>query len=212
MPSIGGEIQPAAIPQLRCPRCWFAAAFNPIGALTFRCDRCEWPFTLAAPALAAAPTFPLTTVPVVNPYATPVAATVTLNGATIASFTINGTAAGAITAGTYIIPAGGSFTAAYTVASPTWAWALPATSAGVSAGATALTFAPTGTNVAFSVGQVLIVDPTGTSDVVTVTGAPAATSVPVSALNAAHLTGVLVTVAQASPVLSGVETVPKTTY
>jgi hypothetical protein len=150
---------------------------------------------------------------VTNPYPTPIAATITLNGATIASFTINGTAAGATAAGTYIIPAGGTFTAAYTIASPTWAWALPAISAGVSAGGATLTFAPASTQaLPFTAGQVLIVDPAGTSDVVTVTGTPTATSVPVAALNSAHLTGVLVTVAQASPVLSGVETVPKTSY
>jgi len=208
----GAQVQPAAIP-LRCPRCWFTAVFNPIGALTFRCDRCEWPFTLAAPALSAAPVFPATTVPVTNPYATPIAAAITLNGATVASVAINGTAAGAITAGTYIIPAGGTFAAAYTGGPPTWAWALPATSAGVSAGGTALTFAPASTQaLPFTAGQTLIVDPAGTSDLVTVTGTPTATSVPVGALNSAHLTGVLVTVAQAAPLLSGVETVPKTSY
>jgi hypothetical protein len=185
---------------------------TPVAALNFRCSRCEWVFTLAAPSLSAAPAFPATTVTVANPYTTPIAATITLNGATIASFTINGTAAGALTAGTYIIPALGTFAAAYTVASPTWAWALPAISAGVSAGGQALTFAPTGTNVAFSAGQVLIVDPSGTSDIVTVTGAPTATNVPVSSLNAAHLTGVLVTVAALTPASSSAETVPLTSY
>jgi hypothetical protein len=212
VPSIGAAVQPTAAP-LRCPRCWFQAVFIPTGALTFRCDRCEWPFTLGPPTLAAAPTFPLTTVTVTNPYATPIAATITLNGATIASFSVNGTAAGAITAGTYIIPAGGTFTPAYTVASPTWTWALPATSAGVSAGGTALTFAPTSTQaLTYALGQVLIVDPAGTSDIVVVTGTATATSVPVTALNSAHLTGVLVTVAQLASTLSGVENYPVTSY
>ena len=213
MPYTGAEITPAQVPLLRCPRCWSLRPFVPTGALTFRCTGCEWPFTLAAPTLAAAPAFPLTTVTVTNPYATPIAAVITLNGATIASFTINGTAAGAVTAGTYIIPAGGTFTPAYTVASPTWTWALPAISAGVSAGGTALTFAPASTQpLPFTAGQVLIVDPAGTSDVVTVTGTPTATSVPVNSLNSAHLTGVLVTVAQAAPYLSTVEAVPATSY
>jgi hypothetical protein len=208
-----GAIQPAEVIGLRCPRCWSAAPMIPQSALTWRCTRCEWPFTLAAPTLAAAPAFPATTVPVTNPYATPIAATITLNGATIASFSINGTAAGAITAGTYIIPAGGTFTPAYTVASPTWTWALPATSAGGSAGATALTFAPTSTQaLPFAVGQVLIVDPAGTSDIVVATGTATATSVPTTALNSSHLSGVLVTVAQLASTLSGVENYPKTSY
>ena len=212
MPVIGAQVQPAEIPQLRCPRCWFAAPMAPSASLTFRCMRCEWPFTLAAPSLSAAPVFPATTVTVTSPYPTPVAATITLNGATITSFTINGAAAGAITAGTYIIPANGTFTAVYSVASPTWAWALPATSASVVAGGLALTFAPTGTNVAFAQGQVLIVDPAGTSDVVTVTGTPTATNVPVSSLNAAHNSAVPVTVAALTPYLSSVEAVPLTAY
>ena len=213
--AIAGAITPLAASGLRCPRCWFTGGlFEPYGALTWRCERCEWPFTLAAPSLSAAPAFPLTTVVVTNPYATVIAATITLNGATIAAFNINGTSAGATTAGTYLIPAGGTFSATYTVASPTWAWALPAISAGVSAWGTALTFAPTGTNVAFTQGQVLIIDPAGTSDVVTVTGTPTATSVPVTALNSAHLSAVLVTVAALTPALSGagLENVPATAF
>lgn len=211
MPS--AQLQPVEIPHLRCPRCWFSAPFLDLNGTTFRCARCEWKFNLAAPALSAAPVFPATTVTVTNPYPTPIAAAVTLNGATIASVSINGTAAGAITAGTYIIPAGGTFAAAYTVASPTWVWALPAVSAGVSAGATALTFAPASTQaLPFTLGQALIVDPAGTSDVVTVTGAPTATSVPVTNLNSAHLSGVLVTVAQVTVTHPSVQTVPLTSY
>jgi hypothetical protein len=214
MPDAGSALQPADVAGLSCPRCWFSAAsFIPIGALTFRCARCEWPFTLAAPPLSAAPTFPLTTVVVANPYPTVIAATITLNGATITGFYVNGVSTGT-TAGAYLIPAGGTFSATYTVASPTWTWALPAISAGVSAGGTALTFAPTGTNVAFAIGQVLIVDPSGTSDVVTVNGTPTATSVPVGSLNSAHLSAVLVAVAALTPALSGtgLENVPKTAY
>ena len=172
-------IQPLEVTSLRCPRCWsYGAPMIPYAALTFRCTRCEWPFTLAAPSLSAAPVFPATTVAVTNPYATPVAATITLNGATITGFYVNGVSAGT-TAGAYLIPVGGTISATFTGGPPTWAWALPAISASVVAGGTALTFAPTGTNVAFTLGQVLIVDPAGTSDVVTVTGTPTATSVPV---------------------------------
>ena len=135
MPDAGSAIQPLGVADLYCPRCWFSAAsFIPTGALTFRCARCEWLFTLGSPSLSAAPAFPATTVVVTNPYATVIAATVTLNGATVTAISINGAAAGALTAGVYQIPAGGTFSATYTVASPTWAWALPAISATVTAG------------------------------------------------------------------------------
>jgi hypothetical protein len=200
----GTPIQPMAVP-LRCPRCWFTAVFIPIGALTFRCDRCEWPFTLAA-AVVASPAVPLTTVAAANGTGTVVAVTVT--GGTLTSVVVNGTQAGT-TAGVYLVPVAGTISITYSAA-PTWAWALPAISAGVSAGGAALPFTAGGTS--YAQGQVLIVDPAGTSDVVTVSAAPTATSVPVGALNSAHLTGVLVSVAVASPVLSGVETVPKTSY
>ena len=213
MPDAGSALQPAEVAYLTCPRCWFAGPFTPSAALTFRCSRCEWPFTLAAPSLSAAPAFPATTVAVANPYATPIAAVIAANGATITNVSVSGTTAGT-GAGTYIVPAGGSISATYTVATPTWTWALPAISAGVSAGGTALTFAPTGTSVAFVQGQVLIVDPAGTSDVTVVNGTPTATSVPVGSLNSAHLTGVLVAVAALAPALSGtgLENVPKTSY
>lgn len=207
-------IAPAEIPQLRCPRCWFTGGFTPVGALVFRCSRCEWPFTLAAPVLSAAPAFPVTTGTVTNPYPTPIAATITLNGATGITFTINGTAAGAATAGVYIIPALGTFTAVFASGPPTWAWALPQLSAGVSAAGTALTFAPTSTQpLPFPLGTVLIIDPAGTSDVVTVTATPTtATTVAVSPCNLAHLSTVLVTVVKATPLLSSAENPPVTSY
>lgn len=214
MPNIAGTILPLEVTGLRCPRCWtLPAPMTPYGALTYRCTRCEWPFTLAAPSLAAAPAFPATTVAVTSPYATPIAAAISANGATITNVSVNGVTAGT-TAGTYLIPAGGTISCAYTVATPTWTWALPVTSASVSAGGTALTFAPTGTNVAFALGQILIVDPAGTSDVVAVTGTPTATSVPVGALNSAHGSAVQVTVAALTPALSGagLENVPQTAY
>ena len=179
----------------------------PYAALVFRCTRCEWLFALSAPAVAS-PAVPATTVAATNSTGTVVA--VTISGGTLTAVTVNGTQAGT-TAGTYLVPVAGTISVTYSVA-PTWAWALPQTSASVVAGGTALTFAPTGTNTAYALGQVLIVDPSGTSDVVTVTGSPTATSVPVNSLNAAHNSGVSVTVAQLAPYLSTVEAVPQTSY
>jgi hypothetical protein len=135
---------------------------------------------------------------------------VTITGGTLTFVFVAGVQAGT-TAGTYLVPVGATISITYSSA-PTWAWALPQISAGVSAGGLALTFAPTGTNVAFSVGQVLIVDPAGASDVVVVSGTATATNVPVTALASAHLSAVLVSVAQATPQLSGVEAVPLTSY
>jgi hypothetical protein len=193
--------------KLRCPRCWFSSHFVPAAALTFRCVRCEWLFNLAAPTVSS-PAVPATTVAATNSTGTVVAVTIT--GGTLTSVVVNGSQAGT-TAGTYLVPVGGTISITYSVA-PTWAWALPAISASVTAGGTALTFAPTGTNVAFTAEQVLIVDPAGTSDVVVATGTPTATSVPVNSLNSAHNSAVLVAVAQASPALSGEQTVPATAY
>ena len=201
---------PAATQQ--CPRRWFPAPFTPYAALTFRCTRCERP-SPSPPGPAAAFKVPGHHGRGRQLRTRPIAATITLNGATITAFNVNGVSAGT-TAGAYLIPVGGTFSATYTTASPTWAWALPATSASVVAGGTALTFAPTGTSVAFALGQVLIVDPAGTSDVVTVNGTPTATSVPVGSLNSAHNSAVLVAVAALTPALSGtgLENVPKTSY
>src|ERR1035441_4206166 len=94
MPDAGSALQPAEVAYLTCPRCWFAGPFAPYGALTFRCSRCEWPFTVAAPVLSAAPAFPATTVAVANPYATPIAAAIAANGATITNISVSGVTAG----------------------------------------------------------------------------------------------------------------------
>ena len=209
MPDAGSALQPAEVAYLSCPRCWTGAPFTPYAALTFRCSRCEWPFTLAAPVVASPGTpasFGSTTV---VPNTTGTVVLVTVTAGTLTFVYVNGVQAGT-TAGTYLVPAAGTISITYSVA-PTWTWALPAISAGVSAGGTALTFAPTGTNVAFAQGQVLIVDPAGTSDVTVVSGTPTATSVPVGSLNSAHLTGVLVTVASLTPALSGAG-LAKTSY
>jgi hypothetical protein len=209
MPNSGATIQPVEVAQIRCPRCWFSAPFVDLNGTVFRCGRCEWKFSLTAPTLSAAPTFPLTTVTVTNPYPTVIAAAITLNGTTVTGFFVNGASVGTA-AGTYLIPVGGVFSATFTGGPPTWAWALPAISAGVSAGGAALPFASGGTS--FTRGQALIVDPAGTSDVVVVSGTPTGTSVPVNALNSAHLTGVLVTVAQVAPTHPSVQVVPQTSY
>jgi hypothetical protein len=207
MPASGAAVQPVEVPQLRCPRCWFSAPFVDLNGTMFRCARCEWKWTLSAPAVAS-PAVPLSTVAAANSTGTVVA--VTISAGTLTFVFVNGTQAGT-TAGTYLVPVGGTISVTYSVA-PTWAWALPATSASVVAGGTALTFAPTGTNTAFALGQVLIVDPAGTSDVVTVSGAPSATSVPVNSLSAAHNSAVLVTVAAVTAAHPSVEAFPATAY
>jgi hypothetical protein len=207
MPDSGAALQPAEVTKLTCPRCRTLARFVPLAALEFRCSRCEWAFTLAA-ATVSSPAVPLTTVAVTNGTGTVVA--VTISAGTLTFVYVNGVQAGT-TAGTYLVPVGGTISITYSVA-PTWAWALPVTSASAVAGGTALTFAPTGTNAAFAVEQVLIVDPSGTSDVVKVNGTATATSVPVNSLNLAHNSGVSVTVAQLTPALSSVEAVPQTAY
>jgi hypothetical protein len=211
MADAGSAIQPLEVAGLTCPRCWFSGGpFIPSAALTFLCGRCEWPFTLAAPAVSA-PAVPATTVPVTNTTGTVVAAAISANGATITNVSVNGSTAGTA-AGTYLIPVAGTISITYTVATPTWTWALPTISAGVSAGGTALPFTAFGTS--FALGQVLIVDPSGTSDVVVVNGTPTGTSVPVNSLNSAHNSGVSVTVAALTPALSGagLENVPATAY
>ena len=204
MPWIAGTLEPLDVASLRCPRCWFPAPMVPYGVLTYRCLRCEWPFTLGAPTITS-PAVPATTVPVTNSTGTVVAVTIT--GGTLTSVVVNGTQAGT-SAGTYLVPVAGTVSITFSAA-PTWAWALPAISAGVSAGGPALPFTAGGTS--FAQGQVLIIDPAGASDVVVVTGTPSATSVPVGGMDLAHLTGVLVTVASLAPAL-GVEGVPATAY
>lgn len=205
MPDAGSAVQPLEVTKLACPRCWALARFEPVAELVFRCSRCEWQFLLSA-ATVATPAVPLTTVPAVNATGTVVAVTIT--GGTLTFVYVNGAQAGT-TAGTYLVPVAGTVSITYSAA-PTWAWALPAISAGVSAGGAALPLAAGGTS--FTAEQVLIVDPAGTSDVVKVNGTPAATSVPVNSLNSAHNSGVLVSVAQLAPYLSSVEAVPQTSY
>ena len=317
MPDSGAAIQPARVTFPECPRCWFPAPMTPLGALTFRCTRCEWPMTAAA-AAPPTPAVPASGTPYTN--ASGSVMTVALSGGDVSAVSIGGSTAGLAapaapaptnsgsggtvlagvyqvevtyvdangeslpsasgsttttgsistltvpspaaegdatgwyayvtqaggstyyrqqgsgsptaigtaltltappttsgaqppadntTFGTLTVPAGASITLTYASA-PTWTWALPETSASVAAGGTALPFASGGT--AFAAGQVLIVDPSGTSDVVKVNGTPTATSVPVGSLNSAHSSSVTVTVAVLSPELSAVEAVPETAY
>ncbi|HMG63096.1 MAG TPA: hypothetical protein VK599_09130 [Streptosporangiaceae bacterium] len=208
---VSGALQPAEVTKLTCPRCRFIARFVPLAALEFRCSRCEWAFNFAAPAVSS-PAVPASGTATANLVAnsTGTVVAVTITAGTLTFVYVNGVQAGT-TAGVYLVPVGGTISVTYSVA-PAWAWALPVTSATVTAGGTALTFAPTGTNAAFAREQVLIVDPSGTSDVVKVNGTATAASVPVNSLNLAHNSGVSVTVAVLTPALSGVEAVPQTAY
>lgn len=67
------------------------------------------------------PAVPATTVTATNTNAFPVAVTIAANGATITAITVNGVASG-LTVGTVVVPAGGTVSVSYTVATPTWVW------------------------------------------------------------------------------------------
>jgi hypothetical protein len=209
MPVTGAQVMPAEIPQLRCPRCWAVRPFIPSASLTWRCTGCEWPWSLAAPTVAA-PAIPTSGTATTNLVANSTGTVVDVNviAGTVTKVYVNGADTGQ-TSGHVYVPVGGTVSITYSVA-PTWTWALPVTNAGVTAGGTALPFAAWGT--AFTRGQVLIADPAGASDVVTVSGTPTGTSVPVNSLGAAHNSGVSVTVAVLAPYLSSVEAVPVTAY
>lgn len=68
------------------------------------------------------PAVPATTVNATNTNAFPVAVTVAANGATITAISVGGVASG-LTVGTVVVPAGGTVSIAYTIATPTWTWA-----------------------------------------------------------------------------------------
>jgi hypothetical protein len=68
-----------------------------------------------------APAVPATGVVVQNPSAYPVQVAIAANGATITNVTVNGVTVGTA-AGTYTVPAGGTISIAYSVATPTWIW------------------------------------------------------------------------------------------
>lgn len=83
---------------------------------------------IAAPAAAGAggtslvaPSVPATTVAAVNNYHGTVDVAINANGATITNVFVNGVQVGTA-AGTYSVPAHGSISITYTVATPTWTW------------------------------------------------------------------------------------------
>jgi hypothetical protein len=207
MPYIAGTLQPAETGQLYCPRCWFTGPFDPVGSLTLRCSRCEWPFTAAA-STAPAPSVPASTVGYVNASGSPMA--VTLSTFTLTFVYVNTVQVGT-TNTTYYVPVAGTISVTYSVAG-TWSWALIQTSGALSAGGTAITVTHGG--AAFAYGQVLVIDPAGTSDIVTVNGTPSDTSVPCTALGSSHGSGKNITVAQLTPALSGtgLNGVPQVSY
>jgi hypothetical protein len=180
----------------------------PVAALAFRCERCEWLFALSAPTVTVPTASPVSGTVYSNTSGTVVAATIT-TATGVTAINVNGSSTGQ-TSGTVFIPVGGTISVAWATTQPTMAWALPTTSAAVSAGGTALPFTAFG--AAFAQNQVLIVDPSGTSDVVEVNGTTTGTSVPVNSLNSAHNSGVSVTIAAVAPYLSGEQAVPANTY
>lgn len=73
------------------------------------------------PPAISTPAVPATTVNATNSNGFPVQVVIAANGATISAVTVNGSGVGT-TAGTYVVPAGGTISISYTVATPTWAW------------------------------------------------------------------------------------------
>jgi hypothetical protein len=72
-------------------------------------------------AVPATPAVPATGVAQENTNAYPVTVVITANGATITNVSVNGVTAGTA-AGTYEVPAAGSISIAYSVATPAWTW------------------------------------------------------------------------------------------
>lgn len=81
--------------------------------------RVDYPAANVPPVVT--PAVPATTVNATNTAQFPVAVTVAANGATITAITVSGVASG-LTVGTVIVPAGGTVSISYTVATPTWTW------------------------------------------------------------------------------------------
>jgi len=71
--------------------------------------------------LITPPTVPATGVAAQNTTGFPVSVVIGANGATITNVSVNGVTVGTA-AGTYVVPAFGSISIAYTVATPTWTW------------------------------------------------------------------------------------------
>lgn len=189
---------PAAV-TLTCPRCkTLRSFFNVDGGTLFRCGGCEWYWTLGTPAIAT-PAVPATTVNATNNTGTIIAATIT--GGTLTAVTVNGSQVGT-TAGTYLVPAGGTINITYTVA-PSWTWALPVINGSMIAGATAVPVASGGTY--FTAGMKLFIDTSTAAEVLTVASGASATSIPVSpAALKAHSNGTAFGTLLISSTLGGV--------
>ena len=84
-------IEPAEVTALRCPRCWFTGPFAPYAALTFRCLRCEWPFTLAAAAVPS-PAVPSSAAAYAN--GSKSVMTVALSGGAVSAVSVSGASQG----------------------------------------------------------------------------------------------------------------------
>lgn len=98
-------------------------------------DGSNWD-TLPAPLLnvltpapgPSQPAVPATGVAQQNANSYPVQVVISANGATITNVSVNGITVGTA-AGTYFVPAYGSISIAYSVATPTWVWSNPAPAA-----------------------------------------------------------------------------------
>jgi len=75
----------------------------------------------AANPTPSQPSVPATGVAQQNPNSYPVQVVISANGATITNVSVNGITAGTA-AGTYVVPAYGAISIAYSVATPTWVW------------------------------------------------------------------------------------------
>jgi hypothetical protein len=73
------------------------------------------------PPAVTTPAVPATTVAATNPSTFPCQVVIGANGATITAVTVNGSGVGTA-AGTYVVPASGTISITYTVATPTWTW------------------------------------------------------------------------------------------
>lgn len=173
---IAGTGLPSSMLQV-CPRCKILRIFvNVDGGATFRCGGCEWYWSLGEPTIVA-PGVPASTVTATNTTGTVVAVAISANGATITSVNVNTIQVGT-TAGTYLVPINGTIAITYSVATPTWTWALPVTNAAIAQGATAIPVASGGTQL--TVGSAIMIDTGINTEVVTVASGATGTSVPVT--------------------------------
>lgn len=170
---------------LFCPRCQFRWYFVNIseGGVTSKCGGCEWTFTLGTPTINT-PAVPASTVTAANASGSIVAVTIT--GGTLTQVKVNAVQVGT-TAGTYLVPVGGTISITYTVA-PAWAWALPVTSGAMAVGAVSLPVASGGTNAV--AGQLLLGDAGTGSEVFLVGSGSTGTSIVISPSAKAHGGGI----------------------